>query len=118
MIHEKLKELRKSRGITQEEMAAALHKSQNAYSIIELGKSKLDAELVPDVCKILNITPLDLFSNNSSSYVFNEKVENGYATYIQTVNATNIETLNLLKTELDEKNNTIKSLLNLLNNSK
>lgn len=118
MIHEKLRELRKSRGITQEEMATALHKSQNAYSLIELGKSKLDAELVPEVCRILNATPIDLFSNNNSSFTFNDKVENGYATYIQTVNSTNLETLNLLKNELEEKNNTIKSLLNLLSSSK
>jgi len=117
MIHEKLRELRKSRGISQEEMAAGLHKSQNAYSLIELGKSKLDAELVPEVCRILNVTPIDLFSNNNTSFTFNDKVENGYATYIQTVNSTNMETLNLLKIELEEKNSTIKSLLHLLNSS-
>lgn len=110
MLHNKLRELRKQKGVTQENMANALHKSQNAYSLIEQGKSKLDAELIPDICNILNITPIDLF-DSGHQFTFNEKVENGYATYIQTLNATNQEIINMLKSELEEKNKTIQQLL-------
>lgn len=38
-------------------------------------------------------------------------MENGYATYIQTLNATHQEVIDMLKNELEEKNKTIQQLL-------
>lgn len=40
MLHNKLRKLRKQKGVTQEDMANALHKSQNAYSLALLNKEK------------------------------------------------------------------------------
>lgn len=110
ILHNKLRELRKQKGLTQEDMANALHKNQNAYSLLEQGKSKLDADLIPDICNILNITPIDLF-DSGNQFTFNDKVENGYATYIQTLNATHQEVIDMLRKELEEKNKTIQQLL-------
>lgn len=43
-ICEKLKSLRKEHGYTQEDVADALNMSQNAYSLLESGKTKIDIE--------------------------------------------------------------------------
>ncbi|MFV0604904.1 MAG: helix-turn-helix domain-containing protein [Niabella sp.] len=68
MIHEKLKLLRKAKGLTRAEMASLLHKSQNAYCKIEAGSAKIDAELVSEICRVLEIMPNKLFEleNNSA----------------------------------------------------
>ena len=52
MSHNKIKELRKKNNLTQEQMAEALHISQNAYSLIETGKTRFRT---PD----LGLSPLN-----------------------------------------------------------
>jgi transcriptional regulator with XRE-family HTH domain len=42
MIHLKIRKLRKDLGLTQENMAEYLGISQNAYSLIEQGKTKIE----------------------------------------------------------------------------
>jgi transcriptional regulator with XRE-family HTH domain len=44
VICEKLKSLREKHGYTQQEVADALNMSQNAYSLLENGITKLDVE--------------------------------------------------------------------------
>lgn len=45
---------------------------------------------------------------------FNEKVENSYASYIQTLNADNHEIMNALKEQLTAKDKQIERLLEIL----
>ena len=94
-------------------MAKELHISQNAYSLIENGKTKLiDAERIEIIAKKFNINPLDLglFDGLGVTLNFNDKVENGYASYILTLNAENKELVNALKEELQIKNKKIENL--------
>jgi DNA-binding XRE family transcriptional regulator len=62
-VHENLKRSRRAKNFTQEYMAEKLHKSQSAYSAMENGSSKIDADLLPKICSILNCTIDDLYEN-------------------------------------------------------
>ncbi|HMR83655.1 MAG TPA: helix-turn-helix transcriptional regulator, partial [Niabella sp.] len=90
-INQTLKQLRKSRGISQSQMASILNKSQNAYSMMESGRSKIDAALVPDICHAFNISPNELFEYQE-------------ADFHQEKNTVYTELIRLLKKELDKKN--------------
>lgn len=59
-IHEKLKPLRKKHGYSQEEVAEALHMSQNNYSLIETGKTKLDIERLFSIAAFYKISVYEL----------------------------------------------------------
>jgi len=89
-IDQTLKQLRKSRGISQFQMATLLNKSQNAYSMMESGRSKIDAALVPDICKAFKISPNELFEYDAGSAKKEKDAEY-------------IEIIRLLKKELDKK---------------
>lgn len=52
MLGEKLKWLRKERGLTQDRMAELLHMDQSAYSRIESGHRKPSAELLQRMAKV------------------------------------------------------------------
>ncbi len=57
----KLKELRYKKGFSQRDMAEALHVSQNAYSLIETGKTRLiDVERIGILSEKLAVTPVEL----------------------------------------------------------
>ncbi|WP_346238082.1 helix-turn-helix transcriptional regulator [Niabella insulamsoli] len=101
MIHHKLKALRKEKGISQLQMSLILNKSQSAYWLMEAGQSKIDAALIPDLCRALGVTPDQLFDFKSAASSFHEKEE-----YIKIIR--------LLKDELDKKNEIIKLSLTAL----
>jgi len=59
----------------------------------------------------------ELMADNGVSFIFNDKVENWYSTYIQTLNTSNKELkelIELLKAELSVKNEQITMLHKLL----
>ena len=56
-FHEKLQELRKSRGMTQEELAAALFVSRTAISKWESGTSDPSTSNLIALAKLFNISP-------------------------------------------------------------
>ncbi len=57
----KLKEARVAKGYTQKQVAEKLNKYQSDYSEYETGKVQLDYEKIVYLCKLLDITPNDLF---------------------------------------------------------
>lgn len=59
-LSENLKNYRLLRKITQRELAEQLNKSVNTIASWENGKSSFDVELLPKICKILNVTPNQL----------------------------------------------------------
>jgi transcriptional regulator with XRE-family HTH domain len=90
----KIKELRLKNHFSQDEMAETLHISQNAYSLIENGKTRLvDMERINLIAEKFGINPMELglFETRGVTQNFNEKVENGYAAYIATLNTYNNE---------------------------
>lgn len=61
IVGNNLKAARKAKGLTQKQVAAILHKYQPDYSQYESGKIELDYEKIVLLCKLLDITPDDLF---------------------------------------------------------
>lgn len=117
MQHNKIKELRSKTKFSQDDMAAALHVSQNAYSLIENGITKLiDKERIAIIAEKLGVSPIELglFDGLNVNQTFNEKVENGYIHHIGNLNADNKELLQTLKEELQIKNNQIEKLMKQL----
>ena len=61
IVGKNLREARKCKGLTQKEVADKLNKYQPDYSEYENGKIELDYEKIVLLCKLLDITPNDLF---------------------------------------------------------
>lgn len=61
-FHEKLQELRKSRGLTQEELAEALFVSRTAISKWESGKGLPDPVYMLELCRLLDISVNELLT--------------------------------------------------------
>ena len=66
MFQRRLKELRKSRGISQQKMAEQLYISQQAYAKYETGASSPNPETLSTIAKLLNVTVDDLLGSNDS----------------------------------------------------
>ncbi len=103
----KIRELRENRKLSQKEVAKAVFMSQTAYSPLENGKNKVDIDKLLLLAKFYNVNPTDLVENNSLSMIFNDKVENGYASFIETLNTENKELFDALKKQLEIKDNQI-----------
>jgi transcriptional regulator with XRE-family HTH domain len=117
MVHYKLKALLEEKGYSQQEVADAIHISQNTLSNIETGKTKVDVELLFKFAEFYKVKPQELITDNSLTMQFNDKVENGYASFIQTLNADNKELIIALKEQLTVKDAQIAKLLELLKNN-
>lgn len=62
-FHEKLQELRKSRGLTQEELAEDLYVSRTAISKWELGRGYPSIDSLKEISKYFSVTIDDLLSS-------------------------------------------------------
>lgn len=74
----KLRQLRKSKGYSQEELAALLCISQSTYARIENGKSKSVFNYIEKISAILNIHPTELSGNtelNENRILFDQLIE-------------------------------------------
>jgi len=59
-----IRKIREAKGYTQDYLAAKLTISQNAYSKIELGYTKITVERLFQIAQILGVDPVDLLSLN------------------------------------------------------
>lgn len=64
-FEEKLKCLRKERGMTQADLAERLNVSRQAVSKWETGASLPDIENILSICKVFEVTPNDFFTADS-----------------------------------------------------
>jgi len=104
MVGNKIKIVREIRNYSQEYMASQLGISQNAYSRIELNKTKLTTEVAEKIASILEISLMDLLSKDNPIVSFsNNTIDKGY---IHNHYETQIEiyekTIEFLKEELKE----------------
>lgn len=65
IVGKNLQEARKSKGYSQKQVAALMHKYQPDYSQYENGIIELDYEKIVFLCKLFDITPNDLFEGTS-----------------------------------------------------
>ena len=75
MITQKIRRLRELRNYRQEYMAEQLGISQNAYSRLETGETKLDVERLRKIAEVLEVGVEDLF--NPEALVFNTHNQQG-----------------------------------------
>jgi DNA-binding helix-turn-helix protein len=64
IVGEKIKNLRKSRNLSQEEVAEFLHVSQSTYARIESGASNSWAGYILPICEFFGIQPEELLKTD------------------------------------------------------
>ncbi|MDR0207417.1 MAG: helix-turn-helix domain-containing protein [Bacteroidales bacterium] len=76
----KLVDLRKQRGISQEQLAIDLHVSQSTISNYELGVTKPDTDILKKICDYFNIPITYMFSDEKIIFhtVENHSGNSGY----------------------------------------
>ena len=60
-VNENIRNFRKFRGMSQKELGQRLNKSTNVVSNWENGLHSPDLETIQEMCKILNVTPNQIF---------------------------------------------------------
>lgn len=63
LLGQKIKEIRKKRGLTQDFLAEKVGIDSKHLSRIECGKNSLSLNLLYKICDVLNIEPCALFDN-------------------------------------------------------
>ncbi len=86
-ILEKIRNLRLSRGYTQEYMAEKLGIDTVNYGRIERGKSKLTLDRFLKICEILQVSPAELLNDNQNEII----------SYLKKIYEIEIEILDTLK---------------------
>lgn len=61
IIGNNIKQARKIKGLTQKQVAQIFHMTQQQYSRFENGIYELNYQQVFEICKLLEITPNELF---------------------------------------------------------
>lgn len=105
MSQTKIRDIRLKNNFTREQIAEALHISQNAYCLIEKGITRLiDSDRINIIAQKLNVSPmeLDLLDELNLNQNFYEKVENGYIHHIENLHAENKDLVQAL-TRVDNK---------------
>lgn len=97
----KLRQLRKSKGYSQEELADLLCISQSAYARIENGKSKSVFNYIAKIGVIFNISPTELLETselNENRMLFDQLKEKNMLIELLQNRIANLETtINLLQ---------------------
>jgi|SRR5690554_1924075 len=75
-IGEKLRQIRKLKGYSQEYMAHRMKISQRAYSKIENNETRIDWEKLSEISNILKIKPSDI-TNFDDNLVFHNCTQSG-----------------------------------------
>lgn len=60
-VGDNLKEARKIKGLTQKEVAKMFYMTQQQYSRFENGVFELNYQQIVELCKLLDITPNEIF---------------------------------------------------------
>jgi transcriptional regulator with XRE-family HTH domain len=68
-VGERLREIRKARRMSLETLGAHLHLTQAAISKMERGESKIDADILPRIAGILDVSPSAFYEEGKPSVV-------------------------------------------------
>lgn len=118
MVGNKIKIIREIKNYTQEYMASELNISQNAYSRIELNKTKLTTALAEKIANILEVSLTDLLSKDNPIITFSNNTIDKNFGYINNHYELQKElyenTITLLQNELKDAKEREVRLLKLL----
>lgn len=67
--YDKIRTLRESKQLTQEDMAERLFMSPSGYSKIERGETRLNMERLGQIANILEVDILELIANSEMSFM-------------------------------------------------
>ena len=62
LVGDNIKQARKLKGLTQSDVAKVFHMTQQQYSRFENGVFELNYEQIINICKLLNMSPNEIFS--------------------------------------------------------
>lgn len=108
-IGNKLKSLRKQKGLSQEQVCECLHISQSAYSRLESGESQSWVSLIDKICEVFEITPLELIKNENN--IVNNNQQGDSSTY-----AISVKLIEQYEEKMKEKDEIIAELKARLKN--
>ncbi len=110
-IHKTIKRLRLSNNFTQQAIAKKLNISQNAYSLMENGKTKIDEHRIIELAELFKVSLSDLLAdttiNIEEAFNANENLSNVVAMADNNI----VELLKLLKEQLKIKDKQIEQLI-------
>lgn len=107
-IGNKLKQFRKIKGMSQEQVADYLHLSQSAYARMESGKSHSWASHIDKICEVFEITPEELVK--SENIIVNNNQQGGNSTNAIIVNQLSEKLIEQYEQRIKEKDEIIADL--------
>ncbi|MEJ4088633.1 helix-turn-helix transcriptional regulator [Galbibacter orientalis] len=79
IVGNKLRSLRRIKGLTQEQVADYLHISQSAYARMENGESNSWSANIEGICEVFEISPEELLK--SEAIIINNNQQGGNSAY-------------------------------------
>ncbi len=113
LVGNKLKTLRKQKGLSQEEVADYLHISQPTYARIEKGESNSWASYINNICNLYEIAPEDLL--RQESIVVNKDQRGGNGAFVINYNLSD-KLIAQYESRLQDKDNYINKLEKIIDN--
>lgn len=107
-IGEKIRQYRRQKGLSQEQVADYLNITQSTYSRIEKGESKTWTEYLERLCLILEINPEDLFKTDR--FINNSINTNHGVGYSETTNLLSEKLIDQMEKRIQEKDQLIVEL--------
>ncbi len=115
MYGEKIRMIRELRGFSQEYVALELGIAQNTYSKIETNQTKLTAEMLQKIAEVLNVSPLDIISQQPA--IINLQPNQGTQQaigYIETFVSSQKEFIDKMLSAKDEEIKRLQSIIDSL----
>lgn len=75
-IGNRIRKYRKDRGLTQEQLADKINVSKGRVSNWEQGINRPDADVLADICRVLNVSPSDLLNVHLTTDNFTDHERN------------------------------------------
>ncbi|PIB33045.1 transcriptional regulator [Gaetbulibacter sp. 5U11] len=111
-VAHKIKTLRTSKGLSQEQVADYLHVAQSTYARMESGETNSWVNYIQPICELYQIQPEELLKQNTINISHNKgKSTNGYI-----INQLSEQLIEQYELRLQEKDQYIKRLEQLLDN--
>ncbi|MBR0597513.1 helix-turn-helix transcriptional regulator [Clostridiales bacterium BAD-6] len=106
-----IKLYRKMRKMTQKELAEALDVTHSSVSAWEIGKNSIDMERLNDICRILNVSLVEILTENEDEEKVQKDEENKQLIeYVER----RPEVKRLLKTTMDSRSDDVVVAIKLL----
>jgi len=112
---EKIRFIRETRGLSQENVAHQLGIAQNSYSKIERNETKLTADMLQKIATVLDVSPMDIITNQPAIVNFqpNQGTQQSFG-YVENVVLSQKELYDKIIASKDEEIAHLKQLVDKL----